>query len=214
MPARAVATREHLLYFLRVPTLPLHTAGRDGRCEHCGQTWPRSEGRALFQRVRDQVDDTTPGDVEQDCICTTAARAQGRQVEECPLFNAWPDSVKPRRRDPNPRCHSCSSPDPNGRLPMFHPEHRWGPCEVRLPGGTTAAARRRPAAPPFSTRQPYRLAPPVHAVCKGACCRRATSVLDVRAVVPASVLMLRMIAVGRRDVLDVIDVDQEAVTGS
>jgi hypothetical protein len=85
--------------------------------------------------MRDQVDDTPPGEIEGDCICTTAVRAQGRHVEECPRFEDWYASVKPRQRDANPRCRSCSSPDPNGRPPMFHPEHRWGPCEVRLSGG-------------------------------------------------------------------------------
>ena len=45
---------------------------------------------------------------------------------------AW---VKPRRIDPNPRCPECKSPDPRGRAPMFHPAHKWGPCQVRMPGG-------------------------------------------------------------------------------
>jgi hypothetical protein len=44
-------------------------------------------------------------------------------------------NVKPRDLDPNPRCYECKSPDPRGRAPMFHPAHRWGPCEVRMPGG-------------------------------------------------------------------------------
>jgi hypothetical protein len=56
---------------------------------------------------------------------------------------AWPCStdedvlatIKPRRRDPNPRCSACASPDPKGRAPMVHPAHRWGPCAVELPGG-------------------------------------------------------------------------------
>ena len=43
--------------------------------------------------------------------------------------------VKPREIDPNPRCYECKSPDPMGRAPVFHPAHRWGPCEVRMPGG-------------------------------------------------------------------------------
>jgi hypothetical protein len=43
--------------------------------------------------------------------------------------------VKPRNLDPNPRCYECKSDDLSGRAPMFHPAHRWGPCEVRMPGG-------------------------------------------------------------------------------
>ena len=43
--------------------------------------------------------------------------------------------VKPRDLAINPRCPDCQSPDPNGRPPMFHPAHPWGPCWVRLPDG-------------------------------------------------------------------------------
>jgi hypothetical protein len=103
--------------------LPLHTAGRDGRCEHC-EVWPCSDSLA-----HDQVDDTTPGDAEDECICTTAVRAQGMHVEECPLFDTWSDRIKPRQRDPNPRCSSCKTG------PMFHPAHKWTACQVSMPGG-------------------------------------------------------------------------------
>jgi hypothetical protein len=113
-----------------VPPLPLHTAGRDGRCDYCGAAWPCRDSLA-----HDQADDTTPDDAEDECICTTAMRAQGMHVEECPLFDAWYDSVKPRQRDVNPRCPSCTSPDTDGRPPMFHPVHRWQPCDVRMPDG-------------------------------------------------------------------------------
>ena len=46
-----------------------------------------------------------------------------------------PGQVKPRRIDPNPRCSACKSPDRVGRAPMAHPQHRWGPCQVRMPDG-------------------------------------------------------------------------------
>jgi len=36
--------------------------------------------------------------------------------------------VKPRDVSDNPRCSECKSGD------MFHPEHKWGPCIVILPG--------------------------------------------------------------------------------
>jgi len=41
------------------------------------------------------------------------------------------------RRDvaSNPRCPVCKSDDPRGRRPMFHPQHKWAPCWVRLPDG-------------------------------------------------------------------------------
>jgi hypothetical protein len=118
-----------------MPTLPLHTAGRDGRCEHCGEAWPCRDSLASSESLRDQVDDPALDETEQECICTTAMRAQEMHVQECPLFDAWYDSVKPRQRDVNPRCPSCTSPDANGCPPMFHPAHRWRPCEVRMPDG-------------------------------------------------------------------------------
>jgi hypothetical protein len=48
------------------------------------------------------------------------------------------DKIKPRNLDIMPRCYECKSPDTpllRGRQPMFHTEHRWGPCDVRMPGG-------------------------------------------------------------------------------
>ncbi len=57
---------------------------------------------------------------------------QGRR----PIWpNSGPLEVKPRQLDPNPRCYECKSPDPRGRAPMFHPEHKWEPCWVRMPSG-------------------------------------------------------------------------------
>jgi hypothetical protein len=52
-----------------------------------------------------------------------------------------PGEVRPREIAPNPRCESCSSPDPHGRPPMFHPAHPWGPCWVRPPGGEPCQCR-------------------------------------------------------------------------
>ena len=46
-----------------------------------------------------------------------------------------PSPAKARELASNPRCPDCTSPDLSGRLPMFHPAHRWEPCGVRLPGG-------------------------------------------------------------------------------
>ena len=40
-----------------------------------------------------------------------------------------PGEVKPRDLVPNPRCPHCKSGG------MFHPAHRWAPCQVRLEGG-------------------------------------------------------------------------------
>jgi hypothetical protein len=165
--------------------------------------------------VRDQVDGTTPGNVAQDCICTTATRAQGRHVEECPLFDAWYDSVKPRQRDPNPRCHSCSSPRPEWAPTDVPPGASLGTVRGQAArGGLLRLPRRRPAA---------RLLAPANFtdwLLRCTLCARALAAVAPRLsstfvpLCPASVLMLRMIAVGRRDVLDVIDMDQEAVTGS
>jgi hypothetical protein len=46
-----------------------------------------------------------------------------------------PGEVRPRELAMLPRCPDCTSPDPSGRPPMFHPAHRWGPCWVKLPDG-------------------------------------------------------------------------------
>ena len=50
-----------------------------------------------------------------------------------------PGEVRPRELAMLPRCPDCTSPDPSGRPPMFHPAHRWGPCWVRLPDGELCA---------------------------------------------------------------------------
>jgi hypothetical protein len=58
-----------------------------------------------------------------------------------------PGPVRPRDVADNPRCPVCKSDDPRGRAPMFHPAHRWGPCQVQLPGqevcGCTHSERER-----------------------------------------------------------------------
>jgi hypothetical protein len=58
------------------------------------------------------------------------------------------DLVKPRRIDPNPRCHECKSDDPGGRAPMFHPAHSSGPCDVKMPGGELCPHQEPSATPP------------------------------------------------------------------
>ena len=54
------------------------------------------------------------------------------------------DKVKPRDLDFMARCYECKSPDTpllRGRPPMLHPQHRWGPCDVRVPGGELCGCR-------------------------------------------------------------------------
>ena len=52
------------------------------------------------------------------------------------------DKVKPRQMNANPRCPDCKSDDVRGGAPMFHPAHRSGPCEVRMPGGDECGSLR------------------------------------------------------------------------
>ena len=39
-----------------------------------------------------------------------------------------PGPVEPREVEDNPRCPKCKTG------PMFHPAHRWGPCQVQPTG--------------------------------------------------------------------------------
>ena len=62
------------------------------------------------------------------------AGADGRCVEcgqpfPCPATLAAYAAVVPRRRSAVRICTACQTG------PMHHPEHRWEPCWVRLPGG-------------------------------------------------------------------------------
>ncbi len=45
-----------------------------------------------------------------------------------------PGPIKERNLGWNERCPECKSPDPKGMPPMFHPAHKWGPCQVQPPG--------------------------------------------------------------------------------
>jgi len=59
------------------------------------------------------------------------------------MSDAWSDKsldwIKPRRRDPMPRCPFCKSeprPIAGSHKPgaMFHPAHPFGPCQVLTDG--------------------------------------------------------------------------------
>ena len=69
-----------------------------------------------------------------DLQASNARREPGGMTETPDLL----DKVKPRTLNFMPRCYECKSPDTpllRGRPPMFHPAHKWGPCDVRMAGG-------------------------------------------------------------------------------
>lgn len=49
--------------------------------------------------------------------------------------------VKPRKHESNSRCPDCKTG------PMFHPAHRWGPCQVNVGSGLLCGCMRIQSAP-------------------------------------------------------------------
>ena len=100
----------------------------EGPCEHAVlRGRERLDRHSLCRTWADLDGSTAPA-----CVTARSGRLTGVADAE-----RWydPGEVRPRDLAINPRCPDCQSPDPNGRPPMFHPAHPWGPCWVRLPDG-------------------------------------------------------------------------------